>query len=340
MSADRSAVLREANAIVSEQLAQMRRLAEHTRREVETLSSELRRVERQLDEVLLRGRAAAERRLPAAPELKRQQADLRARCDSLAEALHTKQHALKQIEQFVRQIEMSSGALEGGEDAASADPWILALRAQVIHGREEERLRLAREVHDGPAQVLANSLMVLESAYGVAQELGQERLLTMLDRLRGATREGLADVRRFITELRPGKLDEQGLVPAIDDLVRRYTAAYGAHVTFESEPLPRLPREVEIVLYRIVQEALQNAHKHARSAPITVRLSRQSEGLRLVVRDEGPGFDPREVARRAGRTNWGLTSMRERAELIGAGFTVASRPGHGTEVQLSLPLRT
>jgi len=215
---------------------------------------------------------------------------------------------------------------------------VLALRAQIIHGREEERVRLAREVHDGPAQVLANSLMVLESCYALAQQSGTEKLVTMLDRMRGSTREGMLEVRRFIADLRPGGMEEHGLAAALADYIRGYINAYDARVALDIEPLPQLPRESEIVLYRIVQEALQNAHKYARGAQVIIRMARQAGVLRLSIRDDGPGFDPHEVARRAGRSNWGLMSMRERAELIGARFSVASSPGHGTEVVVSLPV--
>src|SRR5262249_44055202 len=147
---------------------------------------------------------------------------LRAHCDKLATDVRANQHALKQLEQLIRQIEMSSSSLtaDGG-----ADPWALALRAQVIHGREEERVRLAREVHDGPAQVLANSLMILETCYTQAQQLGAEKLVMMLDRMRGATRDGMRDVRRFIADLRPGAIEEQGLVMAIGEYIRGYTNA-------------------------------------------------------------------------------------------------------------------
>jgi two-component system sensor histidine kinase DegS len=239
---------------------------------------------------------------------------------------------------LIRQIEMSSSALTSAEEAGAADPWVLALRAQIIHGREEERTRLAREVHDGPAQVLANSLMILESCYTLAQQAGAEKLTLMLDRMRTSTREGLQEVRRFIADLRPGGLDEHGLAAAISEYVQNYNNAYGARVSVEAEPLPRLPRETEIVLYRIVQEALQNVHKYARGAQVLVRLIRQNDQLQLVIRDDGPGFDPHEVVRRAGRSNWGLTSMRERAELTGARLSVASSPGHGTEVSVILPI--
>jgi two-component system sensor histidine kinase DegS len=233
---------------------------------------------------------------------------------------------------------MSSGALTGSDESSNADPWVLALRAQIIHGREEERVRLAREVHDGPAQVLANSLMVLESCYTLAQQSGIEKLTTMLDRMRVSVKDGMLEVRRFIADLRPGGLEEHGLAAALAEYIRGYSNAYDARVAFDSGPLPRLPRESEIVLYRIVQEALQNAHKYARGAQVGIRLAHQAGAVQLSIRDDGPGFDPHEVARRAGRSNWGLMSMSERAELIGARFSVASSPGHGTEVTVSLPI--
>jgi two-component system sensor histidine kinase DegS len=113
---------------------------------------------------------------------------------------------------------------------------------------------------------------------------------------------------------------------------------YATPVQIDIEPLPRLAEDVELVLYRIMQEALQNAAKYARGAVLTVRLIQQNGRLVLTIRDEGPGFDPHEVARRAGRSNWGLTSMRERAEMVGARLTVASRTGHGTEVTVVIPL--
>lgn len=337
MSADQPVVLHEAHSIVAEQLARLRALAESTRRDGEGLSVALRQAERQVDEATMQHRMALQRGVSSAPELGRRLAELRARYDALARETHANQRALKQLEQLVRQIEMSSGALTDADGDAS-DPWLLALRAQVIHGREEERIRLAREVHDGPAQVLANSLMILETCYTLAQQTESEKLVTMLDRLREGAREGLLEVRRFIANLRPGALDEQGLAAAIGEYVRGYVNAYDARVSLEADPLPRLPSEVEIVLYRILQEALQNAHKYARGAAVAIRIARQGQRLAMSIRDDGPGFDPHEVARRAGRSSWGLTSMRERAELVGARFGVVSGPGQGTEVIVILPL--
>ena len=338
MGAEQPVVLREAHAIVAEQLARLRALAEDTRRAGAAMGVGLRQAERQLDEVLLQQRSAMQRQASMAKGLRARVAELRANYDTLERESRANQHALKQLEQLIRQIEMSSGALTNSDETSSTDPWVLALRAQIIHGREEERVRLAREVHDGPAQVLANSLMILESCYSLAQQTGVDKLITMLDRMRDTTREGLHEVRRFIADLRPGGLEQHGLAAALSEYIRTYNNAYDARVALDAEPLPRLAREAEIVLYRIVQEALQNAHKYARGAHVAVRLALQTGRLHLSIRDDGPGFDPHEVARRAGRSNWGLTSMRERAELIGARFSVASSPGHGTEVSVVLPV--
>lgn len=340
MSAEPSDLLEAAHSIVADQLARLRALVESAQQQHEQLAVERRQVERTLDEIATQQRFATERQLPTATILAARERELRATRDTLVCKGHDLQRALRQLDQLVRQIDMSSTTLHGHNEGEMADPWVLALRAQIIKGREEERVRLAREVHDSPAQVLANALMGLERCCTLLQDQRLDRLSLMLDRVRDATRDGLQEVRNVIADLRPGQLAEQGLVAAINEYIRRYRQSYGAHVSFEADSLPRLGSEVEIVLYRIVQEALQNVHKHARGAAVHVALAVRQGQLLLTIRDDGPGFDPREVARRAGRESWGLTSMRERADLIDARFVVTSRPGHGTEVSVSLPMPT
>jgi two-component system sensor histidine kinase DegS len=334
------ALLDEAQQLVAEQLARLRVLVETAQQRSAQLTTAQRQAERALDEASVQHRFAIERQHPGAAALGLREAELRSQHEALLREAQATKHALKQLDQLVRQIDMSSAVLRGSaeEEGSPSDPWTLALRAQVIHGREEERARLAREVHDGPAQVLANTLMGLEQCVSLFQQHNAERLGLMIERMRTVTREGLHEVRRFIADLRPGRIEEQGLGAALQDHVRRYQNTYSTNVTFEADQLPRLPAEVEIVLYRVVQEALQNVHKHARGASAHVTISVRDRRLLLAVKDDGPGFDPRDVARRAGRESWGLTSMRERAELIGANFTVTTRQNHGTEVVVVLPL--
>jgi two-component system, NarL family, sensor histidine kinase DegS len=339
VSAEPSALLDAAHAIIAEQLARLRELHQSAQQRHARVEVDMRQSVRLLDEASIQLRFAAERGLPTAPGLAEREQQLRAEHESLAREYESGRRTLRQLDQLIRQIDMSSATLGGGsEDEPGGDPWVQALRAQIILGREEERSRLAREVHDGPAQVLANALMGLEHCQNLLSSQRLERLAEVLGQLSESAREGLREVRRFIADLRPGKLDEQGLAGALAEYVRRYHDTVSTQVTFEAEPLPRLPNETEIVLYRIVQESLQNAHKHARGAPVHVTLTARGGQIQLTVRDEGPGFDTRAVARRAGRESWGLTSMRERAELVGARFLVTTRPGHGTEVTVSMPI--
>lgn len=339
MSADPSAILDAAHMIVADQLNKLRALVEQMQKRSEQLSIELRQAERLLDEAMIQHRFAAEQGLSNTSALAGREKSLRADRDALEHNVQVCNRALKQLDQLIRQIDMSSATLQGGSEDEPDDPWVQALRSQIIKGREEERVRLAREVHDGPAQVLANTLMGLEHSRTLLKNQHIERLDATINRMCNVTRTGLQEVRRFIADLRPGRLAEQGLVAALHDYIHQYRDACSAHVVFEADRIPRLASEVEIVLYRTVQEALQNAYKHARGATVHVTLSLHQNRLTLSIRDDGPGFDPREVARRAGRESWGLTSMRERSELIGARFVVSARPGMGTEITVMLPLQ-
>ncbi|WP_129630654.1 sensor histidine kinase [Candidatus Oscillochloris fontis] len=338
MSAEPSALLDAAHAIIAEQLTRLRELHQVAQQRHAKVEADLRQSARLLDEASMQLRFAAERGLTNAAALAEREQQLRSEHDLLNREYVAGRRALRQLDLLIRQIDMSSTTLNGDTENEPDDPWVQALRSQVVMGREDERSRLAREVHDGPAQVLANALMGLEHCQNLLKSQRMERLAEILLQLSEAAREGLREVRRFIADLRPGKLDEQGLHGALTEYVRRYHDTVSAQVTFEADPLPRLANETEIVLYRIVQEALQNAHKHARGAPVHVVISARNGQLHLTVRDEGPGFDTRAVARRAGRESWGLTSMRERAELVGAQFVVTTRPGHGTEVTVTMPL--
>jgi two-component system sensor histidine kinase DegS len=333
-----ASLLEEAHTIVEDLLASLRTLVETAQQRDAELTQQVRQAARALDEATAQHRFAMERQLPQAEQAARREQEARAAYASLNRDLQEWQRSLKQLDQLIRQIDMSSTALDGSSDSEPDDPWMLALRSQVVRGREEERVRLAREVHDSPAQVLANMLMLAEQSRSLLQDQRTEQLGLMLDRMCTSTREGLREVRSFIADLRPGRIEELGLVAALHEYITRYRDTYRARVTFEAEQVSRLPTEAEIVFYRIVQEALQNAHKHAPAAAVVVLLTTRKGYTVLSVRDDGPGFDTREVARRTGRESWGLTSMRERAELVGAQLVVTSRPGHGTEVSVALPL--
>ncbi len=211
------------------------------------------------------------------------------------------------------------------------------LNDRVIQAYEQERLRLAREIHDGPAQVLANAIFELEYF---------ERLLDrdpmavkgQLAQLKRDIRNGLADVRRFILDLRPPALSEMGLFPALSHYVMDYQRQFGIEVDAQlPDTEQRHPATKEVAVFRIVQEALQNVRRHAAASRVIVRGRIEGNALYISVEDNGRGFDPSEVSSRHSR-NFGLTSMRERAELIDADLLIESAPGRGTRVALTAPL--
>ncbi len=208
---------------------------------------------------------------------------------------------------------------------------------RIIQAYEQERLRLAREIHDGPAQILANAIFELEY-FEKLLERRPEAVKDQLAQIKKDIRNGLADVRRFIFDLRPPALSEMGLFQALG----RYLADYQEHfgITVDSD-LPedhgRLPATKEVAVFRIVQEAVQNIQKHAAASRIVIRGRTEARALHIYLEDDGRGFDPAEVPGKHSRS-LGLTSMRERAELIDATLLIESAPGHGTKISLVVPL--
>jgi signal transduction histidine kinase len=223
--------------------------------------------------------------------------------------------------------------------ASSATARTLATDVQmrIVEAQESERSRLAQEVHDGPAQVLANAIFQVEYIERVI-DTDLRTAKTELRFLRDLLRRELGSVRTFISQLRPPVLDELGLDGAITDAIGRVTALTGLAIGADlSAPPDRLSAAQQTVALRVLQEALQNVRKHGAASAVTVASAIDGDEWVLTVRDDGRGFDVAAVAAR-GRRNFGLQFMRERAELIGARFEVHSRPDGGTLVRLAIPM--
>jgi two-component system, NarL family, sensor histidine kinase UhpB len=198
-----------------------------------------------------------------------------------------------------------------------------------IAAQEEERRRIARGLHDETAQALTGILLGL-GRIEAASELPDAR--EEAARLGGEVSGALRELRRIAMSLRPTALDDLGLVPALEQLTEHAPAAERSAVRFEHAGLERrLDPSVETAAYRVVQEALTNAARHAEATAISVEVRQQDGVLSAIVEDDGRGFqgDPPGL---------GLTGMRERAELIGGALEIASSPGAGTKVTLSVPL--
>jgi two-component system, NarL family, sensor histidine kinase DevS len=200
-----------------------------------------------------------------------------------------------------------------------------------IRASESERGRWARELHDETLQDLGALKVLLQSAHASGRP---ETLQKAAENALAQLELSITSLQSLITELRPAALDELGLQPALEALARRTSGRFGVDVesSFALEDLTRLTPEIESTAYRLVQEALTNAVKHASGERIEVTVVEDAGKLLIAVRDYGVGFDPETPAE-----GFGLLGMRERVELVDGRLTIDSEPGRGTVVRADLP---
>ncbi|MDO8485847.1 MAG: sensor histidine kinase [Candidatus Limnocylindrales bacterium] len=265
---------------------------------------------------------------------------LRGDVDHLTAELNAHQTELAKLELAERTLERTWLFLERGDATLVNETTVPAtssdLRMRIMEAQEAERSRLGQEIHDGPAQALANAIFQVEYIERVL-DTDVRQAHTELGLLRELLRRELGDVRAFITQLRPATVDELGLDGAIIEAVDHLKALAGLTASTDlTAPASALTSSQRTVVLRVAQEALQNVRKHAGAGNITVATRLEDVSWVLEVRDDGRGFDIGAVAAR-GRRNFGLQFMRERAELIGARLDVRSRPEGGTVVRLAVP---
>ncbi|HEV8580696.1 MAG TPA: GAF domain-containing sensor histidine kinase [Thermoanaerobaculia bacterium] len=220
----------------------------------------------------------------------------------------------------------------------------LAIDSAHLHHRlndlavAEERLRIAHEMQDGLAQVLA---YVNTKAQAVKQLLrtGREEDATrQLDELAGSAREVFADVRESIIGLRSAAHPGQSVTEALEEYCNTWQAHAGIDCSLRIDGEPRLASNAQLQVLRIVQESLANVRKHAGATQVEVRLEQTDDRLRMIVQDDGAGFNP-SVLSRSEYPRFGLSTMRERAEALGGTFRLDSAPGEGTRITVELPMQ-
>jgi len=211
-----------------------------------------------------------------------------------------------------------------------------ALGARIIAAQEEERRRMAREIHDGPAQALANVVLraeVCERLISTDAERARAELRDLQEQVRGVLKE----TRKVIFDLRPMTLDDLGLTPTVRRIVDSFRERTGVNVDFRVLGQERrLPAHIEIGVFRIVQEALTNTEKHAAAKMVRVRLDFRHEQIAALIEDDGKGFAAEADA--GGKESFGLMGMRERVNLLNGVLTISSEPGKGTRIYVRIPL--
>ncbi len=218
-----------------------------------------------------------------------------------------------------------------------------ALRGQLVRklisAQEEERRRIARELHDQYAQGLTALSMGIEATERVLSE-DQAHLKAQLDRVKTLTARNLDQTYDLIFDLRPTTLDDLGLAPAVRWYAESRLQPLGVAIQLETGTLrERLPAEIETASYRVIQEALLNVAKHAQARQVVIRLAVHDCWLRGTVEDDGQGFDL-EATQRSGAVGCGLglLGMRERVELLGGSLQIESAPGRGTRLEMDVPI--
>ncbi|WP_010631867.1 sensor histidine kinase [Sporolactobacillus vineae] len=267
-------------------------------------------------------------------EMKARRNDLERRLVQLKATIQKADHLVGQVTVVLNYL--TSDLQQVGEVVASAREQ-RALGLKIIEALEEERKRLSREIHDGPAQTLAQVLLGLDVVERVGQREGDEAARRELVKYRVMVKDALAEVRRIIYDLRPMSLDDLGLVPTLQKYFHRVDSDYPAiAISFNSMgTVRRLQSRIEAALFRLIQEAVQNACIHARPKAIRIRIDYRKDKIVILVKDDGDGFDP--SLKKEG--SYGLIGMHERADLLNGELTILSTPGKGTSVMVEIPLQ-
>lgn len=211
------------------------------------------------------------------------------------------------------------------------------LSAHLESIREEEKQKIARDLHDETSQILASLHAHIEAAVETLPG-NPDKATTLLRKAQSLSTTVLDEIHNLIYELRPTILDELGLTAAVNSLIETGAASTGLKVNLKtSGTVRRLTSEVETVLFRIIQESFTNIIKHAHAAKVNIIIRFKRSGISVSIKDNGVGFDVEKTMSSKGRLGMGLLGMRERAELIRGTLAIKSTPGQGTEVTVNIP---
>ena len=234
------------------------------------------------------------------------------------------------LEEILREHEASESCVLAVSDAYIIQKFCIHAVNQML---EEEARRIAHALHDDAGQILVTVHLALQEAASGLPPRSRARL----EKVRELLDEIEKRLRRLSHELRPTLLDDLGLLPALEYLAQGVAARSGIPIVVEGPRTPRLPPAYETALYRVVQEALRNASKHAVARRVDIRFSVEPDVIRCLVKDDGRGFDVAAAMAPKGERGLGLIGMRERLVAVGGRLAIDSAPGRGTELRITIP---
>lgn len=235
-------------------------------------------------------------------------------------------------------VVFSTGMLVNLRERRLADAKLKRLTQRVFDAQEEERGRVARELHDGISQILVGIRYTLDTARR-RLERDDPSAVEPLGKGIASLGDAISEVRRISRDLRPGVLDDLGLGPAIKTLAEEFATRTGITCAFDTVVFRnRLDDEAKIALYRIAQEALTNVERHAKATHTEIDLRGHRTGATLIIRDNGQGTSHRKRSARHPSSGLGLRNMQERMEQLGGTLTVRDAPNSGTIIEATVPL--
>ncbi|WP_313892612.1 sensor histidine kinase [Psychrobacillus sp.] len=264
--------------------------------------------------------------------LRERRDDLDRRLQNLLEMIERADHLVNQVNIVLNYL--TSDLKQVGEELENAKIK-KDFSLKIIEAQEEERKRLSREIHDGPAQMLANVLLRSDLINITYQQRGGEEAMKELAALKETVRTALTEVRRIIYDLRPMALDDLGLIPTLRkyiSTIEEYNPKIKINFQVFGEEHRLLPN-FEVAIFRLIQECLTNSSKHGQFREAWVKIEWVQQKINIIVKDNGIGFDP-NVAK---EKSFGLIGMRERIELLEGTMKVISSPGNGATILFSIP---
>lgn len=211
---------------------------------------------------------------------------------------------------------------------------------QVLQAQEEERKRLARELHDDTSQQILLLTHGVDNLASKAERYSPQELRSELGKLYELSQQTYQNIKHYAQALRPSILDDLGLVAAIKWLAEEIHKLSGIEIQVKTDIIPLLPPETQLVLFRIVQESLNNVHRHSGASEASITVECQGDEVRVTISDNGKGFElPRQLSDFAGQGKLGLTGMAERVRLIGGELEVSSQIGKGTKIIVKAPTK-
>ncbi|RKL68321.1 histidine kinase [Salipaludibacillus neizhouensis] len=265
-------------------------------------------------------------------QLRERRNQIERRLMKLGETMERADHLINQINVVINYL---TGDLQHVSEMVADAEEMQQFGLKIIHAQEEERKKLSREIHDGPAQSMANVMLRSEIVERVLDTEGIEQARIEIRDLRVMVKDSLSEVRRIIYDLRPMTLDDLGLLPTLAKYLRNVEQRTGISITFKTMGKEqRFPTHMEVAIFRFIQEAVQNACKHADPTNIVVKLEMKAERITMVIKDDGKGFDI--ITKKEG--SFGLIGMKERVHMLEGKLNIDSKPNVGTLIIVQIPL--